>query len=292
MKKCLIVQNGFHSSPSTENRYLRLKEELEKRGVATETVTTDKVVAYVTGKGDIALTCFSMPDFVLFLDKDNYVAQMLEGLGLRLFNSAESIRLCDDKMLTHIALANKGVAMPRTIASTLFYAGDDKGVFLSEIEKYLDYPIVVKGCFGSLGKEVELCSTREELFEARKRWLKLPHIYQEYISSSKGKDIRVILVGGKAVASFMRENKSDFRSNVEMGGKGKPFTPPQSYIQTAERVAEILGLDYCACDLLIGRDGEPILTEVNSNAFFAEGERVTGVDVAGAYAEYIVRNID
>ena len=147
MKKCLIVQNGFHSIPSSENRYLRLKEELEKRGVATETVTTDKVVAYLTGKGDIALTCFSMPDFVLFLDKDNYVAQMLEGLGLRLFNSAE-------------------------------------------------------------------------------------------------------------------------------------------------RVAEILGLDYCACDLLIGSDGEPILTEVNSNAFFAEGERVTGVDVAGAYAEYIVRNID
>ena len=61
---------------------MRLKEELEKRGVATETVTTDKVVAYLTGKGDIALTCFSMPDFVLFLDKDNYVAQMLEGLGI------------------------------------------------------------------------------------------------------------------------------------------------------------------------------------------------------------------
>ena len=291
MKRCLIVQNGFHASPATENRYLRLKEELEIRGVQTQTVTTDRVIAYITSKGETALTCSSVPDFTLFLDKDNYVAQMLERKGFRLFNSAESIRLCDDKMLTHIALADSGIVMPKTLASTLFYAGKDSGAFLSDVERLLDYPIVVKGCFGSLGKEVELCSSPKELADARKRWLRLPHIYQEYISSSKGKDIRVIVIGGRAVATFMRENEKDFRSNVEMGGVGKPCIPPVPYMATAEKAAKILGLDYCACDLLEGADGLPVLTEVNSNAFFAEGERVTGVNIAGAYIEHILNNL-
>jgi glutathione synthase/RimK-type ligase-like ATP-grasp enzyme len=44
--------------------------------------------------------------------------------------------------------------------------------------------------------------------------------------------------------------------------------------------------------VLIGPKGEPILCEVNSNAFIEGIEKVTGVNVASAYAHHIEKSID
>ena len=59
----------------------------------------------------------------------------------------------------------------------------------------------------------------------------------------------------------------------------------------AELAASVLGLDYCGVDLLYGESGEPIVCEVNSNAFFEGLEGATGVNVAKLYAEHIVKEI-
>jgi len=50
-----------------------------------------------------------------------------------------------------------------------------------------------------------------------------------------------------------------------------------------------LGLIYAGVDILYGEGGKPVVCEVNSNAFFGEIERVSGINVARAYAEEIVR---
>ena len=51
----------------------------------------------------------------------------LELTGIRLFNSARSVEICDDKMLTHIALSGKGICMPQTAAGLLCYTPDEYG---------------------------------------------------------------------------------------------------------------------------------------------------------------------
>ncbi len=84
-----------------------------------------------------------------------------------------------------------------------------------------------------------------------------------------------------------RKNEKDFRSNIEAGGKGSRAQLPEAFLKAAERCAKILGLDYCGVDLL-DEKGEPYVCEVNSNALFNEAERVTGVNVAGTFAEYMV----
>ena len=53
---------------------------------------------------------------------------------------------------------------------------------------------------------------------------------------------------------------------------------------------ELLGLDFAGVDVLFGRDG-PLLCEVNSNAFFGGIERVTGVNVAREYAQYMYEQV-
>ena len=88
-----------------------------------------------------------------------------------------------------------------------------------------------------------------------------------------------------------RRNDGDFRSNIELGGRGYPAEITKSYREISERAARLLSLDYCGIDLLEGEDGRPIVCEVNSNAFFNEAEKVTGVNIAGAYAAHIAREM-
>ena len=90
---------------------------------------------------------------------------------------------------------------------------------------------------------------------------------------------------------MIRENTSDFRSNIALGGKGREYSPNKEFIAAAEKCARVLDLDYCGVDLLFGEGGKPYVCEVNSNAFITEIERITGVNVAKSYAEYIINKI-
>ena len=83
---------------------------------------------------------------------------------------------------------------------------------------------------------------------------------------------------------------SEFRSNIELGGVGRKIELSAKYQETAEKVAQVLNLDYCGVDLLETKQG-PVVCEVNSNAFFEGLEQATGINVAAAYAKYIFDEI-
>lgn len=282
--KGVIITNGYANTEGIAYQVKRLTEEFSALGVDVENVKTDRLIAYISGG---KVKCNVTADFIIYLDKDVHIASMLEKAGYRLFNTREAIEVCDDKIKTHIALSGCGVEMPDTISSPLMYREVEDEFYLS-VER-LGYPMVVKEAHGSLGGQVWLVNNRQELIGLRKKLKMKPHLYQKFIDSSKGKDYRVIVVGGKTVAYYMRESSGDFRSNIELGGAGKKVELPIEYARVAEKVSKILGLDYCGVDLLLGR--EPIVCEVNSNAFFTGAERVTGVNVAKRYAEYILEQI-
>lgn len=290
MKKGLIVVNAYADLKGISYQSTRLSEELKKRCVDCEVVKPHDL-HYGVSDGKIFLE--EKPDFAIFLDKDKYLSRMIESVGIRCFNSAQAIELCDDKMLTYLALADHGVPMPKTIPSMLCYTQNKEvsKIFLSRVEKTCSYPLIAKTSFGSLGKGVFLIRNEEELLQTEKELQFVPHLYQEYLGFHKGEDIRIIVIGGKAVACMRRRNDGDFRSNVEIGGVGENIKPKESFIKLAEKAASVLNLDYCGVDLLIGKGEEPVLCEVNSNAFFTGIENVTGIDIAARYVEYIINNI-
>ena len=219
--------------------------------------------------------------------------KILQNMGIRLFNSHDAIRLCDDKGETYLALSNAGVNIPKTIFGALCYGKDlpIKKEWAKQIGKELGYPVIVKESFGSMGKGVFKADDEQSLLEIMEKVKLKPHLFQEYVGLVKGVDVRVIVIGGKAVCAMERVNSEDFRSNVARGGKGEAITLKESFKETAERCAKALKLDYCGVDLLYGNDGEPVVCEVNSNAFFDGIEKATGFNVAKAYAEYVIDQI-
>ena len=264
----------------------QISAELSRRGITAPLVRSTEVDLMV-GKG--LLGTFSA-QFAVFLDKDDHLARLLEGRGVRLFNSAESIRLSDDKLLTHIALAPH-LRQPDTISSPLLFAGEDDPAFLRRVEERLGFPVVVKKCFGAFGKQVYLAKNHEELARLRAELIKEPHLYQKFIDCGAS-DLRVITIGGKAVCAMRRyaTRAGEFRANAELGGRGEKAEITSEIRRVAETASRALGLDYAGVDLLWDEEGY-LVTEVNSNAHFRLIREVTGVPVASLYAEHILSEL-
>ena len=287
MKSVLIVINGYGLASGIAHQVKRLTEEFSKRNVKVDVIKNTEVFAMlVDGKTNVELGKYS---FIVYLDKDRYVAGLLEKAGYKLFNSIDAIIKCDDKMLTHICLADQKIKMPTTISSTLCYTDNGNRDYLKKVAKTIGFPMIIKENYGSLGKQVYLINNENELNEVENKLIHVPHIFQEFIECSKGKDFRVIVIGNKVVAYMKRENKNSYLSNLATGGTASVVKLPKSYLDMAEKASKILGLDYCGVDILEGPNGEPILSEVNSNAFYEGIEKTTGINVAGCYVEYLLK---
>ena len=288
--KGIVLLNAYTKSAGANRQASRIAEELNALGVQTEMRLNGAFDADIFSS---RVRLAQKPDFVVYLDKDKYLSRLWEKEGVRLFNSAEGVEVCDDKMLTYIALANGGVEIPDTLPAPLCYYPDARvrEEYCRVVEERLGYPLVVKKSFGSWGMDVNLIQNFAELTKIAEEYKLFPHLYQKYIAATRGEDTRVLVIGGKAVAAMRRRNDGDFRSNIELGGRGYPAEITKSYREISERAARLLSLDYCGIDLLEGEDGRPIVCEVNSNAFFNEAEKVTGVNIAGAYAAHIAREM-
>ena len=290
MKGAIIINPFFVPTQSVEQAK-RLKEEFSALSVETDIVSDGCTNTFLDGE-KVASPLFSY-DFAVYLDKDKYLSEILEKNGVRVFNSHNAIRVCDDKARTYITLCGKGLNLPKTVFGALCY--DDKEKIneenLKKIAKTLCYPVIVKESYGSMGKGVYLAENFNSLKEFEEKVKIKPHLFQEYLGKEKGTDYRIIVIGNKVITTIKRVNKNDFRSNVFQGGKGEKVTLPENYIAAAERASSLLGLDYCGVDIITGSDGSPYIAEVNSNAFFFETERVTGVNVARLYAEYIIKTL-
>ena len=270
----------------------RFKEEFSKRGISLEIFVNDGTLAII--KDNKIKINLPKADFVFYLDKDIYLARLLEKEGYRLFNRADFIKLCDDKMLTFIACANEGINMPKTIAGPLVYTDliEENYKFLDDVAKEIGFPMVVKRVYGSLGEGVYLVRTKEELCSLYSTIARNPVVFQEYMNNSYGQSIRVLIIDGKVFGSFVRFNKYDFRSNYGDLSDGKNIENPEKYEGFAKEIAEKLKIEYAGIDLLIDKNNEPILCEINSNAFFEEFEKVTKLDVAKAIADMVVRKVN
>lgn len=288
MKGWLVV-NSFVNHSKFTNLYEMLLKAFTSRGVELE-LKHAKDIGY--GVGDVDFSDVK-PDFCMFWDKDIYLAKKLESKGIRLFNSGDSIEFCDNKIITYQILEQADIRTPKTyIAPKTFEGlGYYDLTFVKDIAEKIGYPLVIKEARGSFGKQVYLAHNFEEAEHIIKSFGYKDFLLQEFIKSSCGRDIRINVVGHKAIVSMLRENPDDFRSNISNGGSGKPFSPKPDYIALAEEASRALNLDFGGIDVMFGPNDEPIICEVNSNPQFASTKVATGVDLSEYIADYVIKTL-
>ncbi len=276
MKKIWIVHSSRLIGESFIRQYESYAKSIEKAGYLPQTITTE-----------MALETDEKPLFAIFMDKDIYAAQMLENKGIKLFNSSECIRICDDKALTYIRLEKEGVPIPKTvIPPKIYYGSTDDDICRAAAEK-LGFPIILKECFGSFGQQVYLAENERQMLDIKEKIGKNPFVFQKFLENSRGFDIRVIVSGKNVIGAVKRVNVSDFRSNVENGGKTEEYTISDEQKNLAVRAAQAVGADFAGVDLIMGSDGFKVC-EVNSNFHFHGAQKFIDICIPDKIIEDLI----
>ncbi len=293
--KAWFIHNGAVESDSFVKIHKLYEETAKLKNIDLQKIKNNEIFSVVENN---VLTIKSTkklvkPDFVLFMDKDIKLAYQLEKLGYKVFNNYKAIGNCDDKEITFQLLGNENIKLPKTIFSPLMFKGtyEKDNSFIDFLEKELSYPIIIKEAKGSFGWQVYLVNNKEELINKRNDLLYIPHLYQEFIKSSYGKDIRLNVVGDKVVATILRVAKNNFKANVANGGETFNYKATKELEELAVKATKLLGADFAGVDVLFGENDEPIICEVNSNAHIMGTLKCTGINVADYIFEYIIKKL-
>ena len=267
-----------------DNAFGWMNDEAHKYGIELEVLFFEELAPFYSAPGYCLLRngkeIYEHPDFVILRGYDTALADHLELLGIPVINSSVSSAAAKDKLLTCQLLAKENINIPMTVGGM-----PEEWKYDMLCELFNSSEFIVKRRDGAKGEDVYLVNSEMEMAEAIKR-CSGNCISQEFISESAGKDVRVWVIGSRAVACVMRYSDSSFRSNYCLGGKVAPYELSSDVRNIAEKSTAVLGLEFAGVDLLLGKDGF-LVCEVNANAGFRTLSQVGGNDIPSQLFEYI-----
>lgn len=214
------------------------------------------------------------------------VVRQFEMQGVFTTVSSIAIVRSRDKLRSYQLLAKYGVGIPKTVLAR------ETSDFEEVLELIGGAPAIIKVARGTHGNGVVLAETRKAAKAVMQAFYVegVNFFVQEFVEESAGEDIRVLVVGGRAVASVKRKSlDDDFRSNTHQGGVGEKVKLTDEEKKTAVRAARAMGLPICGVDMMRSSRG-PLVLEVNSSASLKSPELLTKKNVAGKVIDYIENN--
>lgn len=209
----------------------------------------------------------------------------LENLGILVMNSSDSIEVGRDKLATMQVLATNRIPIPKTMLAKF-------PLNIDLLEQEFSYPVIIKPVSGSKGRGIFLCENKvqmTDLIELIEVSIdpKVNVIIQEFILTSRGKDIRVIVVGGRPIGAMLRRAKEGkFKANYSAGGNVAPYELNEAIEWLAVESARVIGLDIAGIDILFDGDSYKVC-EVNCAPGFKGFEEATGINVPQEIFRYI-----
>ncbi|NVM05271.1 MAG: RimK family alpha-L-glutamate ligase [Candidatus Helarchaeota archaeon] len=225
---------------------------------------------------------------VTFTDYGLSVVRQFEIMGSKVINISRGIHKSKDKMRCLQLLAMQKIPVPRTVITR-----EPKNL-VNAVKIVGGVPVILKPLYGSQGMGVILAESIKAVESIiGTLWdLEQNILIQQYVSESKGKDIRAFVVGGQVLASMRRVAKADeFRSNIHRGGTGEKVELSEDIKKIAVNAAKVMELEIAGVDILETSNG-PLVMEVNSSPGFEELEKVTGINIAEKIVDYAVSSVE
>ncbi|MEU2242548.1 RimK family alpha-L-glutamate ligase [Streptomyces sp. NPDC018338] len=194
-------------------------------------------------------------------DREVTLLRHLAAMGTKLINPAEAVLVAVNKFWHLQQLAAAGIPVPDTRTHT-------DAPLEQVIDAGVPQPCVVKAVRGHRGRRVFLAADSTSLRGvAGSLDDRHPYLLQRYVAHSHGRDLRVIVVDGVAVAAAVRTAGDDrLVSNLAQGGSHSVCTGlyPDAEALAVE-AAGVVGLGVAGVDLLFEADGSFTVCEVNCN---------------------------
>lgn len=213
--------------------------------------------------GDVALARLDVRGGLDGIERGTGELERLAAGGVDVRNPPGSLVVAHDKLLTARALRLAGLPHPHTtlLSPTL-------------PTPVPELPVVLKPRFGSWGRDVERCTTAEELDAAfarlqRKPWFREHGALAQELVEPRGWDMRLVVAGGRVVGAACRIARSgEWRTNAALGAQVEPVEPPPLAVALALAAARAARADLVGVDLLPTPNGGFLVLELNGAVDF------------------------
>jgi len=281
---------GFLCSRVRKDEKLLLEELRERDGVDVVRIDPREVWFGLNSErsADVDTDALGVVvDRAMSYSRGLYAARFFESYGVPVVNKSGMARTCGDKVETSLALAEAGVRTPDTRVAFTPEAA------LEAVES-MGYPVVVKPVVGSWARLLAKVNDRdaaEAVFEHKKVLGSYEHsvFYVQNFVDKPGRDIRVAVVGGEAVAAMYRSS-DDWITNAARGADTTDCEVTDEIESVALDAAGAVGCDeegVVGVDIM--EDGDDLTVhEVNHSLEFKALTEASGVNIAGAYADHVV----
>ena len=207
------------------------------------------------------------------------LSDFLERNGVRVINKSAISKICNDKRLTYLTVAQSGVP----ILPTLFF---DKRFLNEQQVSSIHFPCIAKSASGHGGQEVSLIENYKDFKSFVNNISSNDYLIQR-ICPTIGRDLRVYILGGKIIGAVLRSSES-IKSNYSLGGKATYYDLNCYEKNLVYRIIKCLPCktDFVGIDFLLDQNNfvfNEIEDVVGSKMLYA----TTNVNVAQIFANYI-----
>jgi len=213
--------------------------------------------------GDIALARLDVREGLDGIERGTGELERLAAGGVDVRNPPGALIVAHDKLLTARTLRLAGLPHPHT---TLLDPALPTAV--------PELPVVLKPRFGSWGRDVERCTTAEELDAAlvrlqRRPWFLEHGALAQELVDPRGWDLRLVVAGGRVVGAACRiARNGEWRTNAALGAQVEPVEPPPTARALALAAARAARADLVGVDLLPTPNGGFLVLELNGAVDF------------------------
>ena len=243
----------------------------------------DDEVGFVIDNDTVAIVRGSVRLKKSYLD----LLSQLEKIGVCMVNSRETVEISADKYRTYLKLQDYGLTQPKTV---LIPNADTLPESLESLDS--KFPIIMKTLEGSKGVGVLFIESERQI-ESLVQLLynqneDVDLLIQEYIKTDG--DIRVIVLGGKVIASMKRDVvEGDFRSNVSQGAKVKEYELTDLELEQCLLAAKAIDGSWVAVDFIPSKNPKtepPYILEVNHSPGTEGIEKATGNNIVKKVVDF------
>lgn len=183
-----------------------------------------------------------------------------------------------------------GLPIPRTI----FCHTTDRAVLQRYAQRLGGFPLIFKvpGFSGGVGVvRVESLATLYALVDYSSAMNRMP-LLMAYVPDAV--HWRMVVVGDRVVGSYRNViDEGDFRTSATADTTDYEVDPPPGMAEIAVAAPKVMRLEFGGVDLLHHEaSGRIYLLESNFPCYYAQAQRVTGVDTSGAMIDHLLAKAD
>jgi ribosomal protein S6--L-glutamate ligase len=214
------------------------------------------------------------------------VLRVLEARGLPVFSPTQGIRDLLDRLSCTVTLHLGGVPMPATVITEEPAAA---ALALEEMGQG-----VLKPLFTTKARGMRVVAHGPHALAEIKTFQEQEDnqvIYLQQMTDLPGRDLGVVFLGGRYLATYARAARDgSWSTSTHAGGKYRPHEPTAEIVGLAQRAQALFKLDFTCVDVAETSVG-PLVFEVSAFGGFRGLLDSAGIDAAALYADHVLARL-